>query len=264
MITHSFPLDTCERRVCSELALLTRVESGRLMASPHSVRFLVLHCSATRCDRDYTVLQMERDHKERGFTGIGYHFYVRRDGTLTQHRLLLEVGAHARPYNHCSIGICYEGGLDGHGKPRDTRTTAQTRRLDTLLVDFLGAEDRTLTRMQTRKQFTAAVARIYKPGTKYDYALVLTGPEGIGKSTLLSRMGGEWFSDSVATIEGKEGMENLRKAWLIELGELAGIKRSEVEAIKQFLSRSEDRYRPAYGKRLETFRRQCVFFGTTN
>ena len=138
------------------------------------------------------------------------------------------------------------------------------RRLDTLLVDFLGAEDRTLTRMQTRKQFTAAVARIYKPGTKYDYALVLTGPEGIGKSTLLSRMGGEWFSDSVATIEGKEGMENLRKAWLIELGELAGIKRSEVEAIKQFLSRSEDRYRPAYGKRLETFRRQCVFFGTTN
>ena len=136
MITHSFPMDTGERRVCSELALLTRVESGRLMASPHSVRFLVLHCSATRCDRDYTVLQMERDHKERGFTGIGYHFYVRRDGTLTQHRLLLEVGAHARPYNRCSIGICYEGGLDRHGKPRDTRTTAQTRRLDTLLVEL--------------------------------------------------------------------------------------------------------------------------------
>lgn len=138
------------------------------------------------------------------------------------------------------------------------------KRLDTLLVDFLGAEDRMLTRMQTRKQFTAAVARIYRPGTKYDYALVLTGPEGIGKSTLISKMGGDWFSDSVTTIEGKEGMENLRKAWLIELGELAGIKRSEVEAIKQFLSRSEDRYRPAYGKRLETYKRQCVFFGTTN
>lgn len=136
MITYSFPLSTSERRVCSERALLAQVESGRLMASPHSVRFLVLHCSATRCDRDYTVEQMERDHKARGFTGIGYHFYVRRDGTLTQHRMLLEVGAHARPYNRCSIGVCYEGGLDEQGKPCDTRTTAQRRRLDTLLVEL--------------------------------------------------------------------------------------------------------------------------------
>ena len=139
-----------------------------------------------------------------------------------------------------------------------------TERLDTLLIDFLGARDTELTRAQTRKQFTAAVARATRPGCKYDYALVITGPEGLGKSTLLARMGGEWFSDSVVTVEGKEGMASLRKAWLIELGELAGIKRSEVEAVKQYLSRSVDKYRPAYGRREEEYPRQCVFFGTTN
>ena len=108
------------------------------------------------------------------------------------------------------------------------------------------------------------MARATRPGCKYDYTLVITGPEGIGKSTLLARMGGEWFSDSVVTVEGKEGMASLRKAWLIELGELAGIKRSEVEAVKQYLSRSVDKYRPAYGRREEEYPRQCVFFGTTN
>ena len=137
-------------------------------------------------------------------------------------------------------------------------------RLDSLLIDFLGARDTELTRAQTRKQFVAAVVRAIRPGCKYDYALVITGPEGIGKSTLLARMGGEWFSDSVVTVEGKEGMASLRKAWLIELGELAGIKRSEVEAVKQYLSRSIDKYRPAYGRREEEYPRQCVFFGTTN
>lgn len=98
------------------------------------VRFLVLHCSATRCDRDYTVGQLMRDHKARGFRTIGYHFYIRRDGTTTQHRMLLEVGAHCRPYNHCSIGICYEGGLDRYGRPCDTRTKAQTESITDLLT----------------------------------------------------------------------------------------------------------------------------------
>ncbi len=136
MITDTFPQDAGGERVCSERAMLLQVEGGRMMASPHSVRFLVLHCSATRQDRSYTVEQMTRDHRERGFLGIGYHFYVRRDGTLTQHRMLLEVGAHARPYNRCSIGICYEGGLDSQGRPADTRTTAQTKRLDLLLYEL--------------------------------------------------------------------------------------------------------------------------------
>ena len=110
-------------------AIVTKVENGKNMMSADSVRFLVLHCSASRCNQDYSVEQLRRDHKARGFYDIGYHFYIRKDGTMTQHRKLLEVGAHARPYNRCSIGICYEGGLDEQGKPCNTMTTEQETRL---------------------------------------------------------------------------------------------------------------------------------------
>lgn len=67
--------------------------------SANDIKYLVLHCSASRCNEDYSVEQLRRDHKARGFYDIGYHFYIRKDGTMTQHRMLLEVGAHARPYN---------------------------------------------------------------------------------------------------------------------------------------------------------------------
>lgn len=137
-------------------------------------------------------------------------------------------------------------------------------RLDKLIIDYIGAEDTLLTRMMTRKIFTAAVARVMHPGTKFDYCLIMSGGEGIGKSTLLSTMGGDWFSDSIVTTEGKEGMESLRGAWIIELAELASIKRSDVEQVKNFLSKREDVYRQAYGKRVQPYPRQCVFFGTTN
>ena len=99
-----------------------------------SVRWIIVHCSASREDRDYTVEQMLRDHKARGFRTIGYHFYIRRNGEVTQHRHLLEVGAHCRPYNRCSIGICYEGGLSADGKPKDTRTKEQREQLQEILV----------------------------------------------------------------------------------------------------------------------------------
>ena len=97
--------------------------------SADDIKYLVLHCSASRCNQDYSVEQLRRDHKARGFYDIGYHFYIRKDGTMTQHRMLLEVGAHARPYNRCSIGICYEGGLDEEGNPCNTMTVEQEKRL---------------------------------------------------------------------------------------------------------------------------------------
>lgn len=122
-----------DKSVTNERTLLAGVENGTMMNGADAVRFLVIHCSATRCNRDYTVEQQMRDHKARGFRTIGYHFYIRRDGTMTQHRKLLEVGAHARPYNRCSIGICYEGGLDEQGNPADTRTPMQRGRLLELL-----------------------------------------------------------------------------------------------------------------------------------
>lgn len=138
-------------------------------------------------------------------------------------------------------------------------------RLDTMLVDYLGAEDDELTRAMTRKHFVAAVARVMRPGCKYDYVLTLIGPEGSGKSTLVRLMGrDDWFTDSLTSIEGKEAMEQLRGKWLIEMGELTNYKKSTSEAYKAFLSKQDDFYRPAYGRKAETYRRQCVFFATTN
>lgn len=137
-------------------------------------------------------------------------------------------------------------------------------RLEHLIIDYIGAEDNELNRTMTRKHFTAAVARVFCPGIKYDHCLIFTGPEGVGKSTLLSKMGGQWFNDSITTTEGKEGMEQLRQAWIIEMGELAGLKRSEVETVKAYLSKRIDIYRAPYGRRTVEYPRQCVFCGTTN
>lgn len=137
MIPYTFPLTTGDEEVPDERTLLTKVEGGLLMDSNESVRYIVLHCSATRCDRDYPVEQLLRDHKVRGFRTVGYHFYIRRDGSVSQHRRLLEVGAHCRPFNRCSIGVCYEGGLDTDGRPADTRTPQQTEQLTLLFLKLL-------------------------------------------------------------------------------------------------------------------------------
>lgn len=139
-----------------------------------------------------------------------------------------------------------------------------TERLDTLFIDLFGAPDTPYTRAVTRKAFAAAVARIYTPGCKYDYVLVLVGEQGVGKSTTLAKMGGDWFSDSVPTLAGKEAIESIQGSWLIELGELAGLRKADIDAVKHFISKREDRYRVAYGKRIEHFPRRCIFFGTTN
>ena len=104
------------------------------MMKEEDVRYLILHCSATRRNRDYTQEMMRQDHQKRGFYDIGYHFYIRKDGRMSQHRMLLEVGAHCIPYNRCSIGICYEGGLDEEGKPCNTLTPPQKERIADLLT----------------------------------------------------------------------------------------------------------------------------------
>ena len=139
-----------------------------------------------------------------------------------------------------------------------------TPRLERLIIDYIGAEDTPLNRAMTRKHFAAAVARIMEPGVKYDYCLIIAGAEGIGKSTLFSIMGGDWFNDSLTTTEGKSGMEQLRCGWIIELAELSSIKRSDVEQVKNYISRRDDIYRAAYGTVVEKHPRQCIFCGTTN
>jgi predicted P-loop ATPase len=137
-------------------------------------------------------------------------------------------------------------------------------RLDTLLIDYQGAADTPFNRMVTRKFFTAAVARIFQPGCKFDHVLVLVGKQGKAKSALFDKMGGPWYSDSFHSIEGKEAFEQLQGAWVVELAELSALGRAEEEKIKHFITKREDRYRVAYGKRVERFPRQCVFGATHN
>lgn len=137
-------------------------------------------------------------------------------------------------------------------------------RLDTLFVDYLGAKDTAYNRAVTRKAFTAAVARAMTPGCKYDNMVILTGPQGVGKSTLLDKMSKGWFNDSIRTFEGKEASELLQGVWLVEVSELDAFRRTDVSRIKQFLSLRADRFRAAYGRNVKELPRTCVFFGTTN
>lgn len=137
-------------------------------------------------------------------------------------------------------------------------------RLDGLFIDYLGAKDSSYTRAAARKSFTAAIARVMEPGIKYDYMPILTGPQGIGKSTLFKTMGMGWYSDSIVTFEGKDAPESLQGNWIIEVAELSAMGRSRTEVMKQFISRQNDIYRKAYGRRTNRYPRQCVIFGTTN
>ena len=139
-------------------------------------------------------------------------------------------------------------------------------RVDTLLIDYLGADDTPYVRAVTRKTLCGAVCRVLSPGCKFDTMLVLNGPQGVGKSTLISRLAGDWFSDSLnlSDTKDKTAAEKLQGYWIMEIGELAGLKKAEVETLRSFLSRQNDIYRASFGKRATPHLRQCVFFGTTN
>lgn len=139
-----------------------------------------------------------------------------------------------------------------------------TPRLEMLLQEYFGAEDSRYTRAVTKKTLVAAVARVFRPGIKYDTVLTLVGPQGIKKSTFFNLLGMQWFSDSFTTVQNKESFEQLQGNWIIEIAELAGFKKSEVEQVKQFVSKKSDKFRPAYGRRIVDFARQCILVGTTN
>lgn len=148
----------------------------------------------------------------------------------------------------------YLKGLEWDGEPR----------LDRLFIDYLGAEDTPYTRAVTRKAFVAAVARILAPGCKYDTMVVLVGGQGRHKSTILAKMGGTWFSDSLRTFGDKDAMETIQGTWINEIAEMQALAKADVDAVKMFLSKTSDYYRAAYGRYTTERPRQCVFFGTTN
>jgi predicted P-loop ATPase len=157
--------------------------------------------------------------------------------------------------NHYHPILDYLRSLEWDGVPR----------LDSLLIDYFGAEDCIYSREAIRKMMVGAVARVFEPGIKFDLVLTLVSQEqGTGKSSFFRALGQSWFSDTFITVQGKEAFEQLQGAWLIEMAELSGLRKADIEAIKHFISKQEDMFRPAYARTPETYPRQCVFIATTN
>jgi len=163
--------------------------------------------------------------------------------------------------------VDYLNGLKWDRKPR----------LDTWLRDYLKAGPFTAEmsavdiarkqdylRIVGRKWLLGAVSRALKPGCKFDYVLILEGQQGLGKSTAFSIIGGEWTMDTPFSLGDKEGMETIRGMWVVEIAELDSFNKAESTISKSFFSRTKDRFRLPYAKRSTTFKRTCVFGGTTN
>ena len=140
------------------------------------------------------------------------------------------------------------------------------KRVDTLLIDYFGADDNEYVRAVIRKMLAGAYRRVMEPGIKFDNILCLNTKQGTGKSTLIAKLGGEWYNDSLAIsdMDDKTAAEKLQGYWILEIGELAGMKRADIDKVKAFVSRQNDRYRPAFGRRVTAHLRQCIFFATTN
>lgn len=139
-----------------------------------------------------------------------------------------------------------------------------TPRIETVFQNYFGAEDSLYVREAASIMFSAAVARVYEPGIKFDLVITIVGPQGTGKSTFFKKLGRNWFSDTFTTFQGIKAFEQIQGVWILEMGELSGLKKADIEAVKSFISKSEDMYRPAYGRVVEVYPRQCIFVGTTN
>jgi putative DNA primase/helicase len=140
-------------------------------------------------------------------------------------------------------------------------------RVEDLFIRYLLADDTEYVRTVTRKTFAAAVARIYEPGTKFDCVPVLDGDQGIGKSSIVKDLvTSDYYSEtlSLTDMDDKSGAEKLQGFWVVEIGELAGMKKADIEKVKAFLSTSDDKYRPSYGKVVESHPRQCIIIATVN
>ncbi len=139
-------------------------------------------------------------------------------------------------------------------------------RIGTLFHDYLGAEDTPYTQALSKMFLVAAIKRIFSPGIKFDTIAVFVGPQGIGKSTFIRLLAknDSWYTDDLKDLGKKESVENIQGVWLVELSELASLRKADLETAKAFISRTEDNTRLAYAHYAVTLPRTCVFFGTTN
>lgn len=137
-------------------------------------------------------------------------------------------------------------------------------RLDFWLHRVCGAENNHYTRDVGRKILCGAVARIINPGCKFDYMLILEGEQGLGKSTMLEILGGEWYLDTHFHQDKKDMVDVMRTAWILEIADMAGFNKSDIQHLRSFITRKTDRVRLPYEKRSKDFPRQCIMIGTHN
>ena len=138
------------------------------------------------------------------------------------------------------------------------------KRIETLFIDWLGAADTKLNREMTRKWMIAAIKRVLEPGCKFDNMIVLKGPQGCGKSLICERLSHGFYNEHINIEDPKCYVETISRSWIACFDELSGISRKELADIKSFLSKSEDTVRLAYARNPQTYKRHCIFIGSTN
>ena len=136
-------------------------------------------------------------------------------------------------------------------------------RAERLFIDYLGEEDNPYTRQTALCWLMAACIRIWEPGYKFDYVPVLSGAQGIGKSTFCSVMARKWFGELIS-FEDQKAVEQMAMCWLMEIPEMTATNRHEIEEQKRFLSATSSKVRLSYRRNSAEYKRHCVFIGTTN
>lgn len=137
-------------------------------------------------------------------------------------------------------------------------------RLETWLIEYAGATDNRFVREASKKFLLQAVSRVYHPGCKADHVVVLEGPQGCGKSSLVEILGGIWYADILVDPHSRDTVDAMRGKWFLEFSEMVAPTKQDANAMKAFITRRVDRVRLAYGRRSVDLPRQCVFIGTIN
>ena len=151
--------------------------------------------------------------------------------------------------------VDYLNGLQWDGMPR----------LNELFTRYFNAENAEFARLVGPKFLIGMVARAIQPGCQRDEMIILEGEQGAKKSTALNILAGdEYFSDGLPNLHDKDAMQHLQGMWLIEIGELSALRKSEIEDVKRFVTSRTDKFRPAYGRNVVESPRTSVFAGTTN